>query len=322
MPNLRFESYTSAWKSRWDEFVDASRNGTFLLRRDYMDYHSDRFSDRSLLVFAENEGKEKLVALLPACAGDDDEIVSHAGLTYGGLILPVKGCDGALVTDIMLALADYYRNAGLRRFRYKAIPHIYHRYPAEEDIYAIFRTGGRLVESNLSSAIDLRNPIAFNENSRRNMRRAIDAGLSVRESEDFASFWGILSDVLRQRYATSPVHTLAEIELLHSRFPENIRLFMAYDGESAPVAGTVLYYAGPCVHAQYIGASESGKRLGALPLLFKHIIDSECKGAGWFDFGICNERHGQYLNEGLLSQKNGMGGRGITYNIFEININD
>lgn len=320
MPDLKFESYTSAWKSRWDEFVDASRNGTFLLRRDYMDYHSDRFHDRSLMVFAVNEGKEKLLALLPACAGDGHEIVSHAGLTYGGLILPVRGCDGALVTEILNALTGLYRNRGIRRLRYKAIPHIYHRYPAEEDIYAIFRAGGRLVESNLSSTVSLRYPIAYNENSRRNMRRALDAGLTVRESDDYASFWTILSDLLRQRYRTSPVHTLDEIVLLHRRFPGNIRLFMAYDRDSAPVAGTVLYYAGPCVHAQYIGASERGKQLGALPLLFKRVMESECDGAEWFDFGICNEQHGLYLNEGLLSQKNGMGGRGISYNIFEINI--
>ena len=44
------EPYTPAEASLWDATVETSRNGTFLLRRGYMDYHSHRFADRSLLV--------------------------------------------------------------------------------------------------------------------------------------------------------------------------------------------------------------------------------------------------------------------------------
>ena len=38
----------------------------------------------------------------------------------------------------------------------------------------------------------------------------------------------------------------------------------------------------------------------------------------YFDFGISNEDHGRYLNEGLVRQKSRLGGRGIVYNTFEI----
>ena len=41
--------YTSDQKIVWDSFVAASRNGTFLFMRDYMDYHADRFTDYSLM---------------------------------------------------------------------------------------------------------------------------------------------------------------------------------------------------------------------------------------------------------------------------------
>ena len=35
--------YSAENKERWDRFVRLSKNGTFLLQRDYMDYHADRF---------------------------------------------------------------------------------------------------------------------------------------------------------------------------------------------------------------------------------------------------------------------------------------
>ena len=53
--------YTSDQKIVWDSFVAASRNGTFLFMRDYMDYHADRFTDYSLMFYKGG----RLLALLP-----------------------------------------------------------------------------------------------------------------------------------------------------------------------------------------------------------------------------------------------------------------
>jgi hypothetical protein len=318
MTQFAIVRYTSELKHEWDTFVDSSRNATFLLRRDYMDYHSDRFSDFSLMVYTSDSRHRKVAALLPACLAGTDTIVSHAGLTYGGFILPMHGADGSTMVAITDAVLTHLRSCGISHLRYKAIPHIYHRYPAEEDLYALFRAGARLEETNLSSTIDLTHPLRFNENSRRNCRRAAAAGITVAESSDFAGFWSVLTTLLAERYATTPVHSLQEIELLHSRFPDNIRLFTATNPTGAIVAGSVVYFTATCAHAQYIAASPAGKEYGALPLLFNHIISQHCSGLRYFDFGISNEDHGQYLNAGLLAQKNGMGGRGIAYSIYTL----
>ena len=53
--------YKPEMKAQWDSFVRKSRNGTFLFLRDYMDYHRQRFTDFSLLIY----DKQSLVALLP-----------------------------------------------------------------------------------------------------------------------------------------------------------------------------------------------------------------------------------------------------------------
>ena len=46
---ITIRRYAPADKPLWDGFVALSKNATFLHYRDYMDYHSDRFSDFSLM---------------------------------------------------------------------------------------------------------------------------------------------------------------------------------------------------------------------------------------------------------------------------------
>ena len=43
--------YTADRADEWNLFVAASKNGTFLFDRRFMDYHSDRFRDHSLMVY-------------------------------------------------------------------------------------------------------------------------------------------------------------------------------------------------------------------------------------------------------------------------------
>lgn len=320
--NTKFsiKPYTAEKVLEWNDFVDSSRNGTFLLRREYMDYHADRFEDWSLMIYKYGKEHSRPSAIFAACKSreNDRKIVAHEGLTYGGLIIPFSGIDAGDVVEIMQAIIDYYRSQGFDSMRYKCVPHIYYRYPAEEDIYALFRCGARLAECNISSTIDLAAPVAFDQNSRRNTRKAINTGLTVGQSDNFEIFWNILSTLLHDRYETKPVHSATEMQILADRFPENIKLITAKNASGEMIAGTILYITDTCVHCQYIASSEEGKNTGALPLIFNKIVSDGCFGRRYFDFGTSNENHGLYLNRGLLMQKNGMGGRGITYNIYEL----
>ena len=40
----------------------------------------------------------------------------------------------------------------------------------------------------------------------------------------------------------------------------------------------------------------------------------------YFDFGISSEDNGQILNEGLISQKEGFGGRTVVYQTWRLNV--
>lgn len=314
-------AYNPANSAEWDNFVCESRNATFLLRRNYMDYHADRFDDASLMI--RETRHNRLVALFAACRAGDI-VCAHAGLTYGGIVLPMSGIDGSDVLAIMQEIADYYRLAGFNALRYKAIPYIYHRAPSDDDIYALFRLGAKLDECDLSSAVNIAAPTSFNENSRRNLQRAVANGITVKTSTDYDAFWAILQKLLDEKYGTTPVHTSDEIKMLAARFPENIRLLCAYEPTSGTnsemIGGAVFYITETCVHAQYIATSGRGRETGALAALFHHAITDMCTGKRYLDFGTSNENHGMYLNAGLLRQKYGMGGRGVAYCTYTIDL--
>ena len=307
--------YDASMAARWDEFARMSRNGTMLHQRGYMDYHCDRFKGCSLVALHEG----KLCALLPACI-EGDTLWSHRGLTYGGWLVPLKHFDATVMVEVMDAACQWMSDNSIKRLVYKPVPHIYHRYPCEEDLYALFRHQAKLIETNISTTIDLTCPLPLDRGNKSGANAARKAGIQVGPSEDWEGYWRLLSSLLDERYGTRPVHTLDEMRLLHGRFPDGIRLYAAtLDGEM--LAGVVMYLSQPVAHCQYIGASPQGKDSKALTLLFDYLIgEAKTSGYRYFDFGISNEDHGRYLNEGLVRQKSRLGGRGIVYNTFEINL--
>lgn len=323
MREIVIERYTAANAGEWDEMVRKARNATFLFLRGYMDYHSDRFADHSLM--ARSGGK--LIALLPANEVEDESgekvLQSHGGLTYGGWILPRRHTDAADMLGIFEKLSEYAMANGVSRLDYKTMPDIYCAMPSEEDRYALFRAGARLTECNISCAINLRNNPGFNTLQKRNLKKG-EGKLEIYETTDTGIFHNLLSKCLEERHGVKPVHTAGELELLRSRFPENIRIFMAgvpakSEGERGePEAGVCIFDTGRVVHAQYICSSESGRRKGVLTKLFSYLINEEFAEREYFDFGISNESHGWILNEGLYGQKSGLGGSGVAYERYEI----
>lgn len=296
----------------WDAFVRASRNGTFLLERGFMDYHADRFEDHSLLV---RDTAGRLAAVLPANERDR-ELHSHGGLTYGGFVYGPKG--GASDAVAMLAAVQaYMHRQALVRLHYKTIPWIYHRQPAEDDRYALFVAGASLVRRDVLSVVLREDRLGYQERRRRGVKSARKAGVQVAEAGSYGDFWSILEGTLRERHGVSPVHSLAEIELLRGRFPDRIRLFTASHA-AAVVAGVVVFESHRVAHVQYIASSEAGRAIGALDALFDHLLSDVFSDKPFFDFGISNEQQGRVLNTGLLEQKEGFGARAVAHDYYVV----
>ena len=308
---FEIEGFNASRAEEWNDFVAHSKNGTFLFDRHYMDYHADRFADHSLL-FSDNSG---IFALLPAHL-QGTTLVSHGGLTYGGLITN-EHATVEKVTALFTELNVFLSSLGIERVVYKAIPWIFHRYPSEEDLYALFSVcHARLMARDASATILLDHPLPWRRDHRYGAKKALEKGLNVERSDDFEGFWQVLTTNLVNKYGAQPVHTIEEIRLLKERFPQQIQLFTV-SKEGQLVAGTVLYLCGHVAHAQYISANEEGKRLHAIDLLFNHILHHELESFKFFDFGKSTENLGKTLNATLASQKEGFGARAVCYDWYE-----
>ena len=303
--------YTNSHTEEWNRFVAQSKNGTFLFDRRFMDYHADRFDDCSLMIYRQGA----LYAMLPANI-KGDTLYSHGGLTYGGLIMSDR-CSAKGVQDVFIAINDFLRSISVQKVVYKAVPWIYHQQPAEEDLFALTSIcEARLIIRDISSVIIGDRRMPFTESRCSGIRKARRKGLDVRESMDFATFWQILNDNLTSKYGVRPVHSAAELELLHGRFPKQIKLYMVFDGET-PLGGTVLFLTPQVLHTQYISATPDGKACGAIDLLFDHLVHQVYSDYRYIDFGKSTSSDSADLNEQLIFQKEGFGARAVCYDTYE-----
>lgn len=309
--------YNRGCKTEWDAFVKSSKNGTFLHCRDFIEYHDSRFKELSYMIY---DKAGNLIAVMPGHV-EGKIYYTHNGLTYGGLVMS-ESVSVTAVLQIFECLKFTLKQQGFTGLRYKAVPHIYHRQPAEEDLYALFRCGARLSERHISSAIDLRNAkIAYSLSRKKNLKKSINKDIQIVRVEVYDRFWLILSDNLKVRYNKVPVHTLQEIEFLADKFPGNIKHFVAIDSANRICGGCVLFVTDTVVHVQYLAATEEGKRAGAVDRLIDFIIHSEeFASRNYFDYGISTESSGQFLNEGLVYQKEGFGARAVLYDIYMIDL--
>ena len=313
MSCLNVVKYFRDLELTWDKFIDNSKNGTFMIKRDYMDYHSDRFRDISLMFFED----DKLIALFPASL-HDNEIRSHGGLTYGGIITDRRMTTSRMLR-VMDVLIDFYRKNGISRILYKRVPPIYYTYPSDEDLYALFRFNARLYRRDVSSTVYIPDKIRFSELRKRKVKKANNSGLQVHQSHDFDTYVTLLTEVLQARHNAKPVHTAQELKLLASRFPDAIKLYAAFQ-DDLMLAGVVIFDTPNVVHAQYIANSEKGREIGALDLVMDFLINTYSDNKLYFDFGISTEKDGLYLNDGLIAQKEMFGGRAIVYDFYDLNI--
>ena len=308
---LTARKYDESAATEWNSFVAEAKNATFLHHRDFLYHHSDFFEDSSFLVDLDN----KPVALFPANAVGQT-IESHGGLTYGGILTSNK-MTAELMLEIVELLIKELKKLGFTKIRYKQVPHIFCKQPADEDIFALMQHGLQMTRSDLSFVIPLDKKLPFSTLRKRMVNKANRYDVSVRESSDLATYWQILTDALQKRHMTKPTHTLAQISYLQKKFPEQIRLFSGFSGDQM-VAGVLIFDCGQTIHTQYIVASEDGLKLGALDLIFHKLINQVFNDRTWFSFGSASDEQGTRLNKGLARQKEMFGARSVVFQQFEL----
>ena len=130
-----------------------------------MEYHHDRFEDYSLIV----EDEKGWLAVLPANRVGE-EVFSHQGLTYGGLVF--KG-DLKLekVLLIFKSILQQLHTSEIKTLHIKELPFIYSDYFSDELKYALFLAEAKLSRRDTLAVIDLKQPIALSKNRKQGIRR-------------------------------------------------------------------------------------------------------------------------------------------------------
>ena len=306
------KKYTSQDKSLWNDFMHSAKNATFLFQREFMDYHSDRFEDHSVLVFK----NEKVVGLLPANISEKT-LYSHQGLTYGGLVINKK-TKLKEVREIFQSLLKYLNKEGIEKLQLKLLPKIYSSIPSDEMDYLLFITNAEIIRTDILSVIDNQNSIKIASNRLEGVKKGQKNNLRIEEGNDFEQFWNeILIPNLALRHDALPVHSLGEIAQLAKDFPNNILQFNVFK-YSEIVGGATIFETENVAHVQYISANEDKQQLGTLDYLFEFLINDRFKNMRYFDFGTSNENQGKNINEGLLYWKECFGARIISQSFYEV----
>ncbi len=294
----------------WDVFVKKAKNATFLFQRDFMDYHYDRFIDFSVMVYRDKE----LYALLPANVVGD-KVISHQGLTYGSFILQDKA-KFFYAFEAFKAMLAFYETEGINLLEIKVIPTFYNKIPADELDYFLYKANAQLLKKDVLMIIDYAEQISFQKNRREGINKALRSDLELKEDTNFKDFWNtVLIPNLNIKHGIKPVHSLEEIELLASRFPNNIKQINIYK-EGKVVAGTTVFLTETTVHPQYVSGNADKNAYGSLDLAYDYIINKMCDDKRYFDFNISSEANGKKINEGLIFWKESCGARSHTVNTY------
>lgn len=314
---IQVRQYTNADAQAWDDLVDHSWNGTFLHTRRFLSYHGGRFSDKSLII---EDEKKHIVGVFPAALNPEasDCVVSHPGITYGSIV-HAGDLRGARMLEALEQICDFYRQTNITTLIYKAVPYIYHRVPASDDLYALFRLSAVRYRCDLSASINLYNRNKLSQRRIRSLSKAQKNKVFIDDlNEDCREFWSVLQDNLVRKHNMRPVHSLDEISFLHSMFPYNIQ-FVVGKLDGVVVAGVVLFKTQNVIHAQYIASSQRGQEVSALDAVFDRCINlSKLSGVHYFNFGVSTENSGQYLNDGLHQFKTEFGGGGVVHEFYKI----
>lgn len=303
MSNYRVEKYTKENRLAWDTFISGAKNATFLFARDFMEYHSDRFTDYSLLVYKDN----LLYAVLPANIVGD-KLYSHKGLTYGSLVLS-KSAKLLYTFEAFKALLAFLNAKAISTLELRNIPTFYNTMPSDELSYFLFKANATLIKRDALMVIDTSTKIKFQKNRREGINKAKRNGLTIAVDDNFEGFWNeILIPNLQKKHGVAPVHSLEEIQMLAAKFPDHIKQVNVYK-DNVIVAGTTLFLTKTTIHPQYVSGNSDKNAFGSLDLAYDYIINHFDSSKRYFDFNISSEENGTALNSGLIFWKESCGAR-------------
>lgn len=312
MSDVELRFYEKNDEVDWDNFVLRSHKSTFQQTRRFLNYHKQRFKDRSVVVIKNG----KLIGVIPAAQHPKDEeiIVSHIGATYGGLITDSSIYGEALI-DVFNLLVSFYRNEGYKKLVYKSTPSLYHSTIDEDELYALNRISAVLNRVDINAVIDVDNRLKKSSQRKRSLKKADKSKVFIETGfENLDEFYSILESNLEAKHSAKPVHSLKELIELKALFDETLDLVVTKNEIGEVISGVLFFNINHVCHAQYIASSTEGYDVGGLDYLFENKINSLMKeGRRYLAFGTSNEDEGRILNQTLYRFKRQFGAGSVSH---------
>ncbi|MBI2416315.1 MAG: peptidoglycan bridge formation glycyltransferase FemA/FemB family protein [Ignavibacteriales bacterium] len=302
----------------WDAFVEASDNGTMFHKRRFLSYHpKERFKDASVVVTKDS----KIFAVLPAVIVQrEDKLVlsSHSGASYGGFAYKDLNIQEAF--DLVAGLLKYAKKMKCDAIQMTFAPMIYQSKYSNYFEFALFRNGFTYLKREISSVVPLNLTddellATYRPEARTSVKKAINQGVEIVETELFGDYYEILKKNLKMRHNVSPTHSLEELLKLKLLFPTKIRLMGAFK-DNQLLAGVCNFSANKnVVLAFYISHDEQFQQYRPVNLLFFEIMKRyREEGYKYLDFGIFTVN--MEPNWGLGRFKENFGARGLFRDTF------
>lgn len=319
--------YQKKHEGEWDKFIaQESCNGTFLQTRKFLNYHPEgKYVDSSLIIYE----KDRIVAVCPACEMEEEEkkiFVSHAGSTYGGIILSQK----LLRVEKILILLDefelYLKKEGFYKCILKQTNSLLTSRQVELLEYCLYyKKYMEYKELNLYIDFESYNKENIIENfsklRRRLIKKCIGMGMEVRKlttETEIKRLLDILSDNLK-KYNLKPYHSVKDLLDLKIRFPDNIELWgCVYDGNIVAISMIFIFENRKCVHAQYLAADPKYDKESPMTYIYYKMIDIyKDRDIRYLSWGITSEHLGVILNRNLTNTKEEYGSSHNITKIYE-----
>lgn len=307
---------------RWDATVLSLQGATTLHTRNFLNYHNDRFADRSFSLVDPKSGQ--VLALMPAAQHPQDSrvVVSHPGSSFGGLLL--RKLDPEYYARLFAIAKAHLRGLGYETLRSKTTPtfvgDVWNEVPTHYGLRF-----GKLVRADLWNAIRLDTDFKFASTRKSDIKAAVRKGVSTRRAAgdvDWNAFHQLLQTNLRDRHGTVPVHSFGELVDLRDRLGPLSRLLLCHDTDNQLVAGTwLLDYGNRVLHTQYICSNDAGRSLHAVDVLLGDAIAmAKSEGYRVFSFGINTQPDGWTINTDLMKYKLRFGSGVVLHPTFDFDL--
>tara|TARA_Y100000996_G_scaffold150281_1_gene115731 strand:- start:1972 stop:2961 length:990 start_codon:yes stop_codon:yes gene_type:complete len=287
------KKYNKSYEKSWNQFIEKSNNGTLFQTRQFLNYHINRtFNDFSLLIYHH----KTLIAVLPGVKiikNKTNFFHSHPGTSYGGFILQKK-LNFKLINEIINAIDQYLIQKKFKKIFLINSPRLYWKQPHDVLDYLLQWNQYQIKELYISHATNIPCDIKIDKLLSKRKRRYIVNNeqlknftfQKIKTNIEFQKLYKLLEQT-KQKFKTTPTHSIDELMKLCKLFPNNIAIYISKLNNEV-VGGSVIFHTTKTtslVFYNIVSEKMTEFQLSSLQL-YQSIKVCKQRGSEIFDLGV------------------------------------